>query len=74
MDPLRAELTPPHQRRVSAFCEGVEKAAPSGRRWRKEKTALSLKKPAPKINLVEAHLNRPSPQEKGLLLTTDKRS
>jgi hypothetical protein len=36
--------------------------------------ALSLKKPAPKINLVEAHLNRPSPQEKGQQLTTDKRS
>jgi hypothetical protein len=38
----------------------------------KEKMALSLKKPAPKINLVEAHLNRPSPQEKGQQLTTEQ--
>jgi hypothetical protein len=31
-----------------------------------------LKKPALKINLVEAHLNRPSPQEKGQQLTTEQ--
>jgi hypothetical protein len=37
-----------------------------------KKMALSLKKPALKINLVEAHLNRPSPQEKGQQLTTEQ--
>jgi hypothetical protein len=30
--------------RVSAFCEGDEKAAPSGRRWRKRKDGISFEK------------------------------
>jgi hypothetical protein len=49
-----------------ASCEGVEKAAP-GRRTveEKKKVSPSFIDPAPKINLVEAHLNRPSLQAKG---------
>jgi hypothetical protein len=54
MDPLRAELTPPHQGRVCAYREGDEKAAPSGRRRMEGKMAVPWKKSALKINLVEA--------------------
>jgi hypothetical protein len=57
---------------VCASCDGVEKAAPSGNRWRKIKYGTFFEKPAPKINLVEAHLNRPSPQEKGQQLTKEQ--
>jgi hypothetical protein len=38
---------------------------PAGKRWRKRKDGTFFEKPALKINLVEAHLNRPSLQEKG---------
>jgi hypothetical protein len=38
---------------------------PAEKRWRKRKDGTFFENPAPKINLVEAHLNRPSLQEKG---------
>jgi hypothetical protein len=54
--------------RKCAFCKGVEKAAP-GRRAVEEKKRVSpyFVDPAPKINLVEAYLNRPSLQAKGTI-------
>jgi hypothetical protein len=58
MDPLRAELSPPQ----SASRKGrVEKAAPSRRAVEERKgVSPSFVDPAPIINIVEAHLNRPS--------------
>jgi hypothetical protein len=61
MDPLRAELTPPHQGRGVRFLqrsrEGSSQREGGGG---KEKDATFFVDPAPKINLVEVHLNRPS--------------
>jgi hypothetical protein len=45
---------------------------PAEKRWRKRKDGTFFENPAPKINLVEAHRNRPSPQEKGQPPTTEK--
>jgi hypothetical protein len=73
MDPLRGEAD------TSASGKGYALSAKESRSrlpaeggGGKGKMALPLKKPAPKINLVEAHLNRPSPQEKGQQLTTEQ--
>jgi hypothetical protein len=66
MDPLRAELTPPHQGRGVCFLrrrrEGGSQQESNGE---KEKDVTFFVDPTPKINLVQAHLNRPSLQEKG---------
>jgi hypothetical protein len=66
MDPLRAEQTPPHQGRGVRFLrrrrEGGSQRESDGE---KGKDDTFLEDPTPKINLVEAHLNRPSLQEKG---------
>jgi hypothetical protein len=68
MDPLRAELTPPHQGRGVRFLprsrEGGSQQESSGG---KEKDATFFVDPAPKINLDEAHLNRPSLREKRMI-------
>jgi hypothetical protein len=57
MDPLRAELTPPHQGRAVRFLRrsregGSQREGGGG----KEKDVTFFVDPAPKINLVEAHL------------------
>jgi hypothetical protein len=66
MDRLRAELTPPHRGRGVHFLrrrqEGVSQPESNGG---KEKDDTFFVDPTPKINLDEAHLNRPSLQEKG---------
>jgi hypothetical protein len=46
---------------------------PAEKWWRKRKNGTFLENPAPKINLVEAHLNRPSPQEEGQQPTTEQK-
>jgi hypothetical protein len=68
MDPLRAELTPPQQGRSVHFLrrrrEGGSQRESEGV---KEKDDTFFVDPTPKINLVEAHLKRPSLQEKGVV-------
>jgi hypothetical protein len=77
MAPLRAELSPPRQGRGVRFLrrsrEGGSQRESGGR---KEKgVSPSFVDPAPKINLVEAHLNRPSLRAKGTIaLHSIKRS
>jgi hypothetical protein len=63
MAPLRAELSPPYRGRGVRFLRrsregGSQRESGGG----KEKgVSPSFVDPAPKINLAEAHLNRPSP-------------
>jgi hypothetical protein len=45
---------------------------PAEKRWRKRKDGTFFENPAPKINLVDADLNRPSLQEKGRQSTTEQ--
>jgi hypothetical protein len=45
----------------------LRRRLPAGERWRKEKDDTFFVDPAPKINLVEAHLNRPSLRVKGMI-------
>jgi hypothetical protein len=63
---LQAELTPPHQGRGVRFLQrrqegGSQRESDGG----KEKDVTVFVDPTPKINLDEAHLNRPFLQEKG---------
>jgi hypothetical protein len=63
MDPLQAELTPLHQGKGVRFLQRSQEGG-SQRKSGGGKDGTFFENPAPKINLVEAHLNRPSPQEK----------
>jgi hypothetical protein len=59
MDPLQAELTPLHQGKGVRF---LQRSREGGSQ---RESGGGKENPALKINLVEAHLNRPSQQEKG---------
>jgi hypothetical protein len=68
MDPLQAELTPPHQGKGVRFLRrsregGSQRESGGG----KEKKALLFENPAPKINLVEAHLKKAFPTGEGMI-------
>jgi hypothetical protein len=74
MDPLRVDLTPLHQRRGVRFLQrrregGSQRESDGG----KEKDDTFFEDPTPKINLIEAHLNRPSLQEKETIAHHQKR-
>jgi hypothetical protein len=70
--PLRAELTPPHQGKGVRFLRRSREGGSQRKSGGGKEDGTFFEKPAPKINLVEAHWNRPSPQEKGQRPTTEQ--
>jgi hypothetical protein len=72
MEPLRAELTPPHQGKGEHLLRRSQEGGSQRKSGGGKEDGTFFENPAPKINLVEAHRNRPSPQEKGQQPTTEQ--
>jgi hypothetical protein len=72
MDLLRVELTPPHQGKGVRFLRRSREGSSQRKSGGGKEECTFFENPAPKINLVEVHRNRPSPQEKGQQPTTEQ--